>query len=75
MNVGDGPARLLVMFTPAGMERFFEGHAALPPGPPDPETYRRIARAAWMEVVGPRMTPGEGEGEGEGEGTAIHSSR
>src|SRR6266545_1715603 len=28
--------RILVMFTPAGMERFFEGHAKLPPGPVDP---------------------------------------
>ena len=61
LNVGDVPARLLVMFAPAGMERFFEGHAALPPGPPDPAAYRRVAHAAWMEVVGPRMTPGEGE--------------
>jgi len=60
LNVGGVPARLLVMFAPAGMERFFERHAALPPGPPDPEAYRRIALAAGMEVVGPRMTPGEG---------------
>lgn len=59
-NVGDKPARLLVMFAPAGMERFFEGQAAMPPGPPDPETYRQIAHAAWMEVVGPPMAPGEG---------------
>jgi hypothetical protein len=49
------------MFAPAGMERFFEGHAALPPGPPDPEAYRRVAHAAGMEVVGPPMTPDEGE--------------
>jgi mannose-6-phosphate isomerase-like protein (cupin superfamily) len=61
LNVGDVPARLLVMFAPAGMERFFEGHAALPPGPPDPEPYRRVAHAAGMEVVGPPMAPGEGE--------------
>ena len=59
-NVGGRPARLLVMFAPAGMERFFEGHAALPPGPPDPEAYRRVAHAAWMEVVGPPMSPDEG---------------
>lgn len=54
-NVGDEPGRLLVMFTPAGMERFFEGVAALPPGAPDPGTYREIARSAWMEVVGPPL--------------------
>jgi hypothetical protein len=34
------------MFTPAGMERFFEGHAKLPPGPVDPEAYRAIAHSA-----------------------------
>jgi len=60
-NVGEDPARLLVMFAPAGMERFFEGQAAMPPGPPDPEAYRRVAHAAWMEVVGPPMTSGEGD--------------
>lgn len=59
-NDGDVPARLLVMFAPAGMERFFEGIAALPPGPPDPAEYRRVAHAAWMEVVGPPMSEGEG---------------
>ena len=59
-NVGDEPARLLVMFAPAGMERFFEGQAELPAGPPDPEAYRRVAHGAWMEVVGPPMRPREG---------------
>ncbi len=43
------------MFTPSGMERFFEAQAALPPGPPDPETFRSIAHDAWMEVVGPPL--------------------
>lgn len=62
-NVGHGDAWLLVMFALAGMERFFEGHAALPPGPPDPEAYRQVAHAAWMEVVGPPMAPGERGGE------------
>jgi mannose-6-phosphate isomerase-like protein (cupin superfamily) len=60
-NIGERPARLLVMFAPAGMERFFEGVAALPPGAPDPETYREIAHGAWMEVVGPPMAEGEGD--------------
>lgn len=54
-NVGADPARLLVMFTPSGMERFFEEHAKLPAGPVDPEAYRLIARASWMEVVGPPL--------------------
>jgi mannose-6-phosphate isomerase-like protein (cupin superfamily) len=51
-NVGEAPARILVMFTPAGMERFFERLAALPPGPADPAAYRALARECWMEVVG-----------------------
>jgi mannose-6-phosphate isomerase-like protein (cupin superfamily) len=54
-NVGSTAARLLVMFTPAGMERFFEGMAALPPGSPDPDTYRSVAHSAWMRVVGPPL--------------------
>ncbi|MGH3853012.1 MAG: cupin domain-containing protein [Pseudonocardiaceae bacterium] len=54
-NVGKDPARILVMFTPAGMERFFEGQAALPPGSPDPAAYRAIADSAWMEILGPPM--------------------
>jgi len=54
-NAGSGPARLLVMFAPAGMERFFEEHAKLPAGPVDAERYRSIAHGAWMEVVGPPL--------------------
>jgi quercetin dioxygenase-like cupin family protein len=54
-NTGPGPAKLLVMFTPAGMERFFEGQAALPPGPPDPHAYQAIAHSAWMQVLGPPL--------------------
>jgi uncharacterized RmlC-like cupin family protein len=54
-NVGSTAARLLVMFTPAGMERFFEGIAALPSGSPDPDTYRSVAHSAWMRVVGPPL--------------------
>jgi len=59
-NAGPGRARLLVMFAPAGMERFFRGLATLPPGAPDPVRYREIAGAADMEVVGPPMSPDEG---------------
>ena len=54
-NVGDEAARILVMFTPAGMERFFEAHAALPPGPVDPALYAEIARQSWMTVEGPPL--------------------
>ncbi|MGZ4595140.1 MAG: cupin domain-containing protein [Actinomycetes bacterium] len=58
-NVGGGPARILVMFTPAGMERFFEENAALAPGPdgsPDAEAYRAVAHGAWMQVLGPPLS-------------------
>lgn len=58
--VGDVPARLLVVFTPAGMERFFEGAAALPEGPPDPAAIREVAHGAWMEVLGPPLPPPDG---------------
>lgn len=51
-NIGEGEAKILVMFTPGGMERFFEQHAQLPEGPVDPAAYQAIARDNWMEVVG-----------------------
>jgi mannose-6-phosphate isomerase-like protein (cupin superfamily) len=54
-NVGPDPAKMLVMFTPAGMERFFEGQAALPAGPVDPNAYRAAAHSAWMQVIGPPL--------------------
>jgi len=54
-NIGPDPAEMLVMFTPAGMERFFEQHAKLPAGPVDPHRYREIARSCWMDVVGPTL--------------------
>jgi quercetin dioxygenase-like cupin family protein len=45
-NIGDDPVRILVMFTPAGMERFFEGQAELPPRSVDPEAQRALAQSA-----------------------------
>ena len=52
-NVADAPARILVMFTPAGMERFFDRFAAL--SAPDPEAFRSIGAPLGMEVVGPPL--------------------
>ncbi len=49
-NVAQEPARLFVVFTPAGMERFFEGVAT---GAPDPARLRELADAAGMDVLGP----------------------
>ena len=59
-NTSPEPAKLLVLFTPAGMEGFFEGIAALPPGPPDQQVMREIAAAAGMQVLGPPLPPPPG---------------
>jgi mannose-6-phosphate isomerase-like protein (cupin superfamily) len=55
-NVGNSPARYLEMFTPAGMERFFEELNQQPAGTLSPESYRSIAERAWMKVVGPPLS-------------------
>jgi hypothetical protein len=54
-NPGKEPVRVLVMFTPSGMERFFEQLADLPAGPVDPARYQAMAKNNWMEVVGPPL--------------------
>jgi quercetin dioxygenase-like cupin family protein len=52
-NVGGGPARMLFHFTPSGMERFFEGFAALEE--PGPEAFETVGAAVGVEVVGPPL--------------------
>jgi quercetin dioxygenase-like cupin family protein len=52
-NVGDSPARMLVLFTPSGMERFFERFASLDTSGPD--AFLRAADGTGMEVVGPPL--------------------
>jgi mannose-6-phosphate isomerase-like protein (cupin superfamily) len=54
-NVGDTPGRFLVMFTPAGMECYFEAQAALSPGGMDTDEHRAVAAAAGMEILGPPL--------------------
>jgi quercetin dioxygenase-like cupin family protein len=54
-NVGAQPARIIVIFTPSGMERFFDRFAAQPAGPPDPEAFRSIGTSVGMDVLGPPM--------------------
>lgn len=54
-NIGEGPARILVLFTPSGMERFFDRFAALPDGAGVPEAFRNIGAEVGMEVVGPPL--------------------
>ncbi|SRR5579884_853930 len=52
-NIADEPARILVIFTPAGMERFFVEFAAL--ASPDPEAFARIGELVGMKVLGPAL--------------------
>jgi quercetin dioxygenase-like cupin family protein len=52
-NVGDGPARLLIHFTPSGMERFFDGFAALET--PGPAAFETVGAEVGMDVVGPPL--------------------
>ncbi|HEX6459838.1 MAG TPA: cupin domain-containing protein [Thermoleophilaceae bacterium] len=54
-NVGDGPARILVIFNPAGMEEFFDRFAELPAGRVDPGVFAELGAAVGMEVVGPPL--------------------
>ncbi len=55
-NVGEQPAKVLVLFTPSGMERFFDRFALLPAGPVDPATFRELGSEVGMEVVGPPLS-------------------
>jgi quercetin dioxygenase-like cupin family protein len=55
VNCGDGPARILVTFTPSGMEAFFDAFAQLPDGPIDPAAFRRLGEPVGMEVLGPPL--------------------
>ena len=51
--VGDGPARMLIHFTPSGMERFFEGFAELET--PGPAAFGTVGADVGMDVVGPPL--------------------
>jgi quercetin dioxygenase-like cupin family protein len=52
-NIGDAPARILVVFTPSGMERFFDEFAKL--DSPDPGAFRQLGAPAGMQVLGPPL--------------------
>jgi quercetin dioxygenase-like cupin family protein len=52
-NVGSDPARILVIFTPAGMERFFDQFAQLQA--PDQDEFLRIGEPLGMRVIGPPL--------------------
>src|SRR5262245_7288905 len=53
-NVGTGPARMLVLFTPAGMERFFDRFAAH--DVQGPGGFVEAAAGTGMTVVGPPLS-------------------
>ena len=54
-NIGDAPARVLVLFTPSGMERFFERFAELPQDADAAGAFRTIGSEVGMEVLGPPL--------------------
>ena len=58
-NVAEHPARILVMFTPSGMERFFDAFADLPDGAAGPQAFGRIGSGVGMEVIGPPLAQSE----------------
>jgi quercetin dioxygenase-like cupin family protein len=51
-NAGDTPARILVLFTPSGMEHFFDRFVSAGGGP---EAFRSAGSKVGMDVVGPPM--------------------
>ena len=51
-NIGDRPARILVLFTPSGMEHFFDRFAAQSDGA---EAFRTLGAPLGMDVVGPPL--------------------
>ncbi|HWI22798.1 MAG TPA: cupin domain-containing protein [Baekduia sp.] len=52
-NADEDTARILVMFTPAGMERFFDGFATLEA--PDPKAFAELGAPFGMDVIGPPL--------------------
>jgi mannose-6-phosphate isomerase-like protein (cupin superfamily) len=57
-NIGDGPGRLLAIYTPAGAERLFEEFAAKQgslPDPADPAFLTELAHRYGIDFVGPPL--------------------
>jgi mannose-6-phosphate isomerase-like protein (cupin superfamily) len=52
-NPGRQPAKILVLFTPAGMERFFDRFATLAAF--DPSAFQTLGSDVGMDVVGPPL--------------------
>jgi quercetin dioxygenase-like cupin family protein len=54
-NDGASTARMLVLFTPAGMERFFDEFASLPASAVGPDAFRSIGAEVGMDILGPPL--------------------
>lgn len=54
-NPEESPARILVLFTPAGMERFFDEFAKLPADQVGPDAFRQAGSPVGMDVLGPPL--------------------
>jgi quercetin dioxygenase-like cupin family protein len=54
-NVGESTGRMLVTFSPAGMERFFERFAEIVPGSDPAEAFKTAGADAGMSVLGPPL--------------------
>jgi quercetin dioxygenase-like cupin family protein len=59
-NAGTADARLLIVFTPSGMERFFEDMAAERTALGDEGRFAAIGHEVGLEVVGPPLGDEEG---------------
>ncbi|MBJ7330386.1 MAG: cupin domain-containing protein [Solirubrobacteraceae bacterium] len=55
VSAGSAPARILVLFTPAGMEPFFDRFAALPTDAIVPAAFAELGAEVGMRVVGPPL--------------------
>jgi quercetin dioxygenase-like cupin family protein len=51
-NVGDAPASMFIVFTPSGMERFFERFSEHADGASAGEAFQRLGADVGMTVVG-----------------------
>lgn len=54
-NVGDEPGRMLIVFTPSGMERFFESFGALNVERASLESFTALGAEVGMGVSGPPL--------------------
>ena len=54
-SVGETAARILVLFSPAGMETFFDQFAELPPESVEPRVFAELGAGSGMTVLGPPL--------------------